>query len=101
MVETTRTGRCTRRCPRSADLRRVDPHLPRTTFVREEDHVVVALIDVPKHAKDDLDGLADLGRVALRRLSYAASTSRLQSAMKARVPVDFSMQFFELTLKLS
>jgi hypothetical protein len=53
-------------------LRPVDSHLPEARFIGEEDDVVVALVDVPKQAKDDLDGLADLARITFRRLGHAA-----------------------------
>lgn len=45
--------------------RPVDAHLPRTTFVREEDHVVVALINVAQQAQNDLDGLSNFSRAIL------------------------------------
>jgi hypothetical protein len=50
----------------------VDADLPRASFVGEEHHVVMALIDVPEKVQDDLKRLTDVDGITSRGLLDAA-----------------------------
>ena len=86
------------------DRRRQDPEpsgqhvlpvhsdLPGAAFVTEEQDVIVAFIDLGQQTKDNLEGLAYRFRILFLRLSRTALEKvRRQSAIQARVPLDFSV----------
>jgi hypothetical protein len=79
----------------------VDAKLPGAALVGEKDHVIVALVDMPKQPEKELERLAGDFVLSAVRGTDASRRRRLNSAMKASVPRECSVQFLEFTAKSS